>query len=361
MTRFIFIILLIVLSNLIAEQSELRMAIDFGSGAVKMQLGIVDIEENRLIGQPLLAKHVSLNLTEDMAAHGGRISEDMEIQGLTILNQLKEEAHAVAAHAGHSSLKIAGIATAAFRKAQNGTELLQKFEQQLGIRFQILSQEEEGKLGFMTAKALFPQTPENQLIAWDNGNGSFQMTGREGEQFTVYQGPIGYGTVLVLLSKEIRNGPMIQPQESGNPVLRKEADALVQKIHERLSAVPAWLKEKLGSGKTIIATFGDGHSLFPVLSQSKVAAEGIQELVQEATVTRQDLADMCDTYLEQSDELFNVKGVHRRTYTAALYVLTVMDHLGIQALHYKRSIGNTTGILISPQFWSSGYASSKGF
>lgn len=45
----------------------------------------------------------------------------------------------------------------------------------MGIRFQILQQEEEGKLGFFTAKTLFPRISDEALLAWDSGNGSFQI------------------------------------------------------------------------------------------------------------------------------------------------------------------------------------------
>jgi hypothetical protein len=54
-----------------STQSTVRAAIDFGSGAVKIQMAVVDTQENRIIGKPLIAKYVPLGLTEDVATHEG--------------------------------------------------------------------------------------------------------------------------------------------------------------------------------------------------------------------------------------------------------------------------------------------------
>lgn len=328
-----------------------RAAIDFGSGAVKIQMAVVDIEENRIIGQPLIAKYVPLGLTEDVATHGGRISEEMAQKALSILRGFKEEALMAADREGYNAMQFTGVATAVFRKAQNGNSLLQIFEEQLGIRFQILPQDEEGKLGFLTAEALYPDVSETSLLAWDSGNGSFQMTIKEGENHQIYQGPLGHGTVRVLLSKEIRNGSILQTHESGNPVLQEEAIELTQKINFLLPPIPDWLHERLNSDKIVIATFGDGESIFALTAQALANLNGIKEPVQQATISFSDVQRVIDAYLEQEDEVFNAAGLHCKTLTSALHLSAVMQHFGMQVIQYKRSIGNTPGMLIAPQLW----------
>lgn len=202
--KYIFITLILcgVINFPLSAENIVRAAIDFGSGVVKIQMVEIDTEENRIVGESLLAKYIPLGLTEDVATHDGLISEEMKQKAISILHGFKEEALNAAAREGYSEVEFTGIATAVFRKAQNGSDLLQIFEENLGIRFQILPQEEEGKLGFLTAKALYPNTPEASLLAWDSGNGSFQMTTKEGENYQIYQGPLGHGTVRVLLSKK---------------------------------------------------------------------------------------------------------------------------------------------------------------
>ena len=339
-------------------QSTVRAAIDFGSGAVKIQMAVVDTPENHIIGKPLIAKYVPLGLTEDVATHGGRISEEMAQKALSILHGFKEEAQMAAAREGYTSMQFTGVATAVFRKAQNGSDILQIFEEQLGIRFQILPQDEEGKLGFLTAKALYPEVSETSLLAWDSGNGSFQMTIKEGNNFKVYQGPLGHGTVRVLLSKEIRNGPILQTHESGNPVLPEEAVQLIQKIKAILPSTPDWLHKQLHSEKIVIATFGDGESIFALTAQALANFNGIKAPVPQATISLSDVQKVINAYLEKDDEVFNAAGLHRKTLTSALHLSAVMQHFGIQVIHYKRSIGNTPGMLIAPQLWEEATSSS---
>lgn len=331
-------------ANNCQRQTEMRAAIDFGSGAIKMQVGRVDIKAGRIVDKPLIEKHLSLNLTEDVAMHGGRISEEMQRKALAILQQLKKEALV-----RDGKVKFAGIATAVFRKAENGTEILQLFEKQLGLRFHVLTQEEEGKLGLMTAKALYPEVDENKLIAWDSGNGSFQLSVKGQEGFRTYQGPLGYGTVRVILSKEIRNGPVFLPHESGNPVTMEEAKMLETKVCALVPEAPEWLKAALKSKNAVVVTFGDGKSLFPVIAESLAAMEGRSEPVE--TITQTDLKKMCAFFLEQEDTLFDSMGIYNRTSSASVFLLAVMEKLGIESFHFRKAVGNTSGMLISPRYW----------
>lgn len=355
---FITLILCSIVNHPLSAQNTARAAIDFGSGAVKIQMVEVDVEENRIVGESLLAKYVPLGLTEDVATHNGFISEEMKQKAIEILQGFKEEALMAAALVGQTEVEFTGVATAVFRKAQNGNDLLQIFEKNLGIRFQILPQDEEGRFGFLTAKAIYPNTSEALLLAWDSGNGSFQMTTKEGENYQMYQGPLGHGTVRVLLSKEIRNGSILQTHESGNPVLKKEALELTQRIKEQLPSMPDWFGEKLNSDAVLIATFGDGESIFALVSQALAYLEGIKEPVQQATISFSDVQRVIDYFIEQEDEIFIAAGLHCKTLTSAVHLAAVMEHLGIQVIHYKRSIGNTPGMLIAPQLWEKEVSSS---
>lgn len=334
------------------DDPAIRAAIDFGSGAVKIQMAVVDTVEKRIIGKPLFAKYVPLGLMEDVAAHDGFISEEMQQKALTILQGFEKEALAVAGDAGYQSVQFSGIATAVFRKAKNGEELLNIFKKQLGIAFQILPQDEEGKLGLMTAQALYPEVSNASLLAWDSGNGSFQMTIKEGDSYEVYQGPLGQGTVRVILSKDIRKGPVLQALESGNPVFDNEAIALTEHIIALLPPTPEWLQKKLGEDSLVIATFGDGESIFAITAQAVASLEGKTEPINEAILTLTDVQRVVDAYLEMGDEVFNTKRLHIKTVTCAIHLSAIMRHFKIDKIHYKRSIGNTPGMLISPSLWN---------
>lgn len=342
--KYMFIALFIygiALTNLLSADT-VRAAIDFGSGAVKIQ--VAEVKDNRMVGESLLGKYIPISLTEDVTAHHGFISEEMIQKTLLILKDLKEEAIQVATHKGYDEIQFTGIATAVFRKAHNGYDLLQTFEEKLGIPFQILSQEEEGKLGFLTAKILYPHIPEELLLAWDSGNGSFQICAHDNQ---IYNGPLGFGTLRVLLSKDIRQGPIMQSHESGNPVSQKEAALLDQRIKDLLPAIPDWLRHKLNT-KKIIATFGDSESTFAIVAQ---AIAHLYNLPEHTVLSFSDVQKVIATCIGKSDEFFIANNLHCETLTSALHLSSIMEYFDIQEIHYRWSIGNTPGMLIAPKLW----------
>lgn len=354
---FLTLFLYAVLINtfVVEAQVTMRAAIDFGSGAIKIQMAEVNTEENCLVSEIFLAKYVPLGLIEDVAAHEGCISEKMQQKALFILDAFKKEALKIAAEKGHAEVEFAAIATAVFRKAQNGNTLLQQCYEKTGIQFQILSQVEEGQLGFLTAKALYPHLPEASLCAWDSGNGSFQITTKEAADYQIYQGPLGHGTVRVLLSTEIRKQAVLHTHESGNPILKAEALELIQKIKESLPPTPEWLKEKLKKHETCIVTFGDGESIFALVSQAFAYFNGVQEPIQQALISVWDVEKVINQWMEQKDETFIANDLHIKTLTSAVHLLATMEYFGIQKIHYKRSLGNTSGMLIHSQLWTKIY------
>lgn len=326
------------------EERTVRAAIDFGSGSVKIQVALAN---EPLADEPLLKKTIPLSLSEDVVAHGGCISEEMKSKAQTILKTFKEEALAAASSRGYSQVEFSGIATAVFRKAENGKVLLQQFENTLGIPFRIISQDEEGKVGFLAAKQLFPEVPENDLLVWDSGNGSYQFTAKEGNRYHIYRGPLGHGTVRVLLSQEIRFGPILAAHESGNPVQRDEAAKTAQKICEMLPEIPQWLRNKLKSDKTVVVTLGDGESIFAV------GARAISGHTQdEAFINETGIQNVLEDCVEKDDSFFDAAGLNRKTLTSALLLHTVMRHFGISMIHFKSATGNTSGMLIMPELWN---------
>lgn len=60
-----------------------------------------------------------------MAAHQGAISQEMQAQALEILKIFKEKAIEAASN---RNFEFVGIATAVFRKAENGKEVLEKID-----------------------------------------------------------------------------------------------------------------------------------------------------------------------------------------------------------------------------------------
>ena len=87
-----------------------------------------------------------------------------------------------------SPIKIAAIATSAFRKANNAKSFIAAIQKQTKISVQIIPQREEGEIAFFSALASGEFYPK-EVVVWDIGTGSLQMTTMNAnEELSVYMG-----------------------------------------------------------------------------------------------------------------------------------------------------------------------------
>ncbi|HWF35440.1 MAG TPA: hypothetical protein VG295_08700 [Solirubrobacteraceae bacterium] len=73
------------------------------------------------------------------------------------------------------SSEILGVATAAIRRAPNGSELVEAIETGCGLRVQVLSGEEEARLAFVGAAGTLGHQPAGTLGVVDVGGGSSEL------------------------------------------------------------------------------------------------------------------------------------------------------------------------------------------
>lgn len=147
------------------------------------------------------------------------------------------------------------------------------------------------------------------------------------------------------------------PQEFGNPVSATEATDLVHRIRQRLpSTLPqyGWLATRLNSSETFVGVLGDEESIFGFTVQAYQAfTKGTNTLLMEATLTQADVQLVYERSIGKNDEFFTRLGLNRQTFTSSAFLNTVMTHLKIPKIHYRRLVsGSTLGVLISPEFWT---------
>jgi len=172
--RYLIIASLCLFSCLTAE---VKMAIDIGSGKIKMQVASMQAES------PLLCKLVPiLNAGTPTLTDDEKISIELRETILAHLLNLKAEANNF-----HPS-KSQAVATELFRKAVNGKETAEYLEKESGIPIRIISQEEEGILGFISVTEEAHLDPE-KVVVWDIGSGSFQITCKTLDKFVVHKSP----------------------------------------------------------------------------------------------------------------------------------------------------------------------------
>lgn len=196
---------------------ETRAGIDMGSGTTKIQVAQVDICRHQL-GKILYEDQRPLGFNDDLGKSGNNhITAAMQQQGATALKQMVDKARTF------HPRRITGVATAVFRSASNGQQVIDVFNQQAGIQLHIISQEQEAELGFLSAKAALHDinVKNEDLLVWDIGGGSMQMTAvreQNGKTVTdIYQGKLASVTLKEFIISVLKNQEL-NKAASPNPI-----------------------------------------------------------------------------------------------------------------------------------------------
>ncbi|MFO6300425.1 Ppx/GppA phosphatase family protein [Rahnella selenatireducens] len=216
----IFICIVFGLTTLSAEAVnciETRAGIDMGSGTTKIQVAEVDICHNQL-GKVLYEDQRPLAFNAELGkSRNNQINETIQQEAVIALKDMVNKARTF-----HPQ-RITGVATAVFRTASNGQQVIDMFNQKAGVQLRIISQEQEAELGFLSAKAaLHDRNVKNEdLLVWDIGGGSMQMTAmREQNGQTVtdfYLGKLASVTLKEFIISVLKNQEL-DKTESPNPI-----------------------------------------------------------------------------------------------------------------------------------------------
>ncbi|MEC5319408.1 phosphatase [Brenneria populi subsp. brevivirga] len=196
---------------------ETRAGIDMGSGSTKIQVAQVDICR-QVLGKVLYEDQRPIAFNADLSkSTDNQLSAAIRQQGAAALNELVTKARTF-----HPQ-RISGVATAVFRSAANGQQAIDDFNQRADIQLKIISQQQEAELGFLSAKAaLHDETlGNNDLLVWDIGGGSMQMTAlRQQNGQTVadtYQGKLASVTLKNFITDVLQNKDH-QADSTPNPI-----------------------------------------------------------------------------------------------------------------------------------------------
>ena len=315
-----------------------RAAFDIGSGKIKMEISDVDVTANK-ITNVLFSDTANVALREDLTKSlDGRFSLEIQNKTIEAISHLMKIAlpyHPIAYH---------GIATEAFRIAKNGSCLAERIKQETGLEITIVSQEEEGILGFTSAVSVANIDPE-KAVSWDFGGGSFQITTKCGENFCVYQGRLGKVPFKHALLKIQGKDPQTS---SPNPISRSDVDRTIQYIKENIQGVPSEICQKLQDADTRVLAVG----IHPLWGMPQNTHYDLGRIVQEL-----------ECRLNLDDEAICKKGcISADKREAAAYVVSnlilaygVMEALGICTVEYVGTQGaNATGTLLTPDYWKKG-------
>lgn len=264
---FIFIVLLgSIPMAVIAETTTpiVRAALDIGSGATKLRIAEIDLENNSIV-KILETKSFPINYQESLSKSKENVfDKDVMDKGINALKESAEIAKKFGAE------KVIAVATAAFRSAKNSEAYIQRIYSETGIEVNIIDQGLEGELAFKAVQSQFGVKPSN-LVVWDIGGGSLQLTtvDHRGE-LVIYRGneasiPFKNYVIEEILDQKISN------VDTPNPLNIKEimqASAHAQRLAQKVDDV---IKEKIMNPKTVIVGVGNifGYQVTSMFKQQK--------------------------------------------------------------------------------------------
>jgi len=235
LTLLLFFSTFVIVAQGVAQEIIRRAAFDFGSGSIKLQVSDVDVETNTILTTHFIT-NIKVPFLEDLAVSPtGSFSSAIEQKAFDALFRLKNAAEEYGAEA------FSGFATEAFRKANNGEELLKNILERTGIFVHLVSQEMEAELGFRTA-LLLSEEKEDNVLAWDSGAGSTQLVVCiGGDLLQSIQMPLGAISSAHLILSAVQGRP---PEADINPMSAEEFSQSIDLLVSMMPDMPEEWRER---------------------------------------------------------------------------------------------------------------------
>jgi hypothetical protein len=337
------------------SNESLRCVFDVGSGATKCHIAVVF---NKKVKKSLYSHQTQILLRHDIqsSSDGKTLSENILNQCYKCLLKYKR----VALDLGCT--RFNGIATAVFRYAKNGEAFLKMLNEEDGLSIEVISQKEEGKVGYLSAVCVAPKKiPPEIIIAWDSGGGSFQLTDSE---HNVFEGP--YGSTHALTRALEKKGLIFDPKGSASPFSKESLDSLIEQI--KLDVITNVLnndenpmgneskivvdKLKDSSVNTQVVCIGGDTCVFRMaayLMESNIASNGkITETTMDKFTRNELYNKILEILINKMDPELTEMGYPQvnMLIPKLCLMLSVMDCLCIENVIYRVTNGSTEGLLI---------------
>ncbi|MGE3610432.1 MAG: Ppx/GppA phosphatase family protein [Bacteriovoracaceae bacterium] len=305
-----------------------RAAVDVGSGNTKMKVAIVDKCELKII-KIIEVYAEKIDFKEDLMKSSDKtLSQELQKKALKVFANLR----AVARSLDVQENNIVGVATAALRDAKNGQEFVAQIHSQLGIRIKVISQHEEGVVGYYAAQSELGN--QKNIVVWDIGGGSSQITYRLKNGFHVYEGDLASVNFKNRLISEIQKKDGVSP----NPLSLEDAKQGVKLVKNHLREKP---------DQEVVKKIKKNHGI--VFGIGGVHGESIRKQLNQNDYTIKDLDKGLKNRVGLSDE--EIGGKYAATDVTNLSLVKgYMQYFGIKKVKIVE-VNNSNGILLMPEFW----------
>lgn len=312
-----------------AQGIERRAAVDVGSGGTKVLIADVDTRTNEIVNVVFensfsVPYQASLEKSPD-----GIFDSAIQEQGLKTFQQIKGLLDQ------HHVQKVSAIATEAFRKSGNGMDFAKDVQNLTQIPLRVISQQQEGIIAFNSALAVSKVNPD-QVVVWDIGTGSFQMTSKNEEGgYDVFKEGLGSVPFKNYVIESVQ-GKDISSVQTPNPINEEEYTLTGRFARWLAKKASPDLKEKIKSPEVEVIGIGRlfQNSVLPLVSDS-------------SQIDRKGLRTFIRSSLNHDDQELNNPYAHVDV-PNCIQVLEVMKALHIQEV----SVVNTTttkGLMIGPE------------
>jgi exopolyphosphatase/pppGpp-phosphohydrolase len=304
---------------------------DIGSGATKVMCCKFETLSKR-VEEIFFQEEVEVHVKKDLQENG-RLSENIEQQLVENVLELTEKAQK---GCERRCEVFFGVATAAFRLAKNGAEVLARVADKTRVELRIVSQEEEGRRGFLTAQCL-EHGGSGNILSFDSGGGSFQIAAQSLENESenlCYEGPWGSVSVWGALKNLKENAPV-------NPVSKEEFRNLIDVLVRKMPPKPSWM-----DGEKKVVAIGGPTSLFHMIEIltndcKEMTSQKVEDLVLDKVLGKNSAElQLVDARLTQLELLVG---------KIALF-LAICKHLewpSDRVVYYRPCIGSCFGILLA--------------
>jgi len=329
--NYLFVLLVFTCCSFAHAETIRRAAFDFGSGKIKVQIADVDTDTHKILNS-IYSEDIIVLLSEDSVHQPqGMFSREIQDRAVSAAKRLKQKS------IEYGAIEFKGLATEAYRKAPNSQELVDRYLSELGIPVVIISQEEEGKNGFLALIAETNLDP-TQVIAWDIGGGSFQVTYLNDENsIQVYMAPFGRMTTKNAIIEHVKGW---NPSEisSPNPMSLSDWNMALDYFGETLPEIPEELAIKLKRSDVQVIGISAHPEQLRLLTRYNV----------------HDISAALEGRLDKTDS--ELAGVHKAPETAVselVLVYSILQKLQAQQVNYVRThSGSTSALLISEEYWN---------
>ncbi|KAJ1627677.1 hypothetical protein T492DRAFT_1023386 [Pavlovales sp. CCMP2436] len=265
-------------------------------------------------------------------------------------------------------LRLAGVVSAlVFRKAPNGAAFLEQVLRATGLAVEVVTQDAEARLGFLTACAISPR-PRSSIIAWDSGGGSFQISAERSGALAVYSGALGSSVVTALMVEAVQRASL-SAKCTPNPVSVEQAEELVRILTTALPPAPTWLRGSAG-----VSAIGGPNSLFNSAAMvirsesiggdcadaaapgSLADAEGFVVGARPVPISCKDVRSAVYARCGESDETLEALGYSEPGLLVPKLCLlvAVMEHAQLERIEFLPAIGACPGVLVDEERFGCG-------